>query len=118
MLVVANRTASNGLRQRRCRVDTTYATSSSIAIRPNTLRTWRTSRAVTRRPVIHSTAFHTRLTVTIRQNATRTPGVSARLTSVDDSEKATTRPTTASTPSVLALSFSAGARVATLTAAL
>src|SRR3954466_15728272 len=66
--------------------------------------TWRTSRIVTRRPVLQSTAFHSRLTVTIRQNATRTPGDSARLTSVELSENATTRPTTASTPSVFALS--------------
>ena len=66
--------------------------------------TWRTSRIVTRRPVLQSTAFQTTLTVTILQNATRTPGDSARLTSVELSENATTRPTTASTPSVLALS--------------
>ena len=64
--------------------------------------TWRTSRSVTRRPVLHRTAFHTTLTVTIRQNATSTPGDSARLTSVELSENATTSPTTASTPSVFA----------------
>src|SRR3954468_20722084 len=66
-------------------------------------RTWRTSLTVTRRPVAHRAAIHSRLTVTIRQNATRTPGDSARLTSVELSENATTRPTTASTPSVFAL---------------
>jgi hypothetical protein len=43
------------------------------------------------------------LTVTIRQNATRTPGDSARFTSVELSENARTRPTTASTPKVFAL---------------
>ena len=66
--------------------------------------TWRTSRIVTRRPVLQSTAFQITLTVTIRQNATSTPGDSARLTSVELSENATTSPTTASTPSVFALS--------------
>ena len=39
-----------------------------------------------------------------RQNATSTPAVSARLTSVELSENATTSPSTASTPSVFALS--------------
>ena len=58
---------------------------------------------MTRRPVLQSTTFQTTLTVTIRQNATRTPGDSARLTSVELSENATTRPTTASTPSAFAL---------------
>jgi hypothetical protein len=43
------------------------------------------------------------LTVSIRQNAIRTPGDSARLTSVELNENATTSPITASTPSVLAL---------------
>src|SRR3954466_7393455 len=43
------------------------------------------------------------LTVTRRQNARRTPGDSARLTSVELSEKATTTPTTASAPRVFAL---------------
>src|SRR3954470_12687892 len=66
-------------------------------------RTWRTSLTVTRRPVAHRTAFHSTLTVTIRQNATRTPGDSARLTSVELSENAATRPTTATTPAVFAL---------------
>ena len=42
------------------------------------------------------------LTVTMRQNATRTPGESARLTSVELSENATTSPTTATMPSVSA----------------
>ena len=42
--------------------------------------------------------------MTIRQNATSTPGDSARFTSVELSENASTSPTTASTPSVLALS--------------
>ena len=63
---------------------------------------------MTRRPVLQSRTFHTTLTATIRQNATRTPGDSARFTSVELSEKATTRPTTASTPSVFALGFRAG----------
>jgi hypothetical protein len=66
-------------------------------------KTWRTSCRVTRRPVLHRTAFQTRLTASIRQNATRTPGVSARLTSVELNENATTSPTTASTPSAFAL---------------
>src|SRR3954451_16558239 len=43
------------------------------------------------------------LTVTSLQNARRTPGDSARLTRVELSEKATTSPTTANAPSVLAL---------------
>ena len=43
------------------------------------------------------------LTETIRQNATSTPGDSARFTRVELSEKAMTMPTTASTPNVLAL---------------
>jgi hypothetical protein len=59
---------------------------------------------VTRRPVIQRTTFQARLTVSIRQKATRTPGASARLTSVELSENATTSPITASTPSVIALS--------------
>ena len=66
--------------------------------------TWRTLRIVIRRPVLQSTTFQTTLTVTIRQNATRTPGDSARFTSVELSEKAMTMPTTASTPSAFALS--------------
>ena len=37
-----------------------------------------------------------------RQNATRTPGDSARFTSVELSEKPTTTPATASAPNVLA----------------
>ena len=45
---------------------------------------------MTRRPVLQRTTFHTTLTVTSRQNATSTPGVSARLTSVELSENATT----------------------------
>src|SRR3954467_5736746 len=65
--------------------------------------TWRTSRIVTRRPVRQSTAFQITLTVTILQNATRTPGDSARLTRVELSENATTSPRTASTPRVFAL---------------
>ena len=35
---------------------------------------WRTSRIVTRRPVVQRKTFHTTLTVTILQNATSTPG--------------------------------------------
>ena len=52
--------------------------------------------------------------MTIRQNATSTPGDSARLTSVELSENATTSPTTASTPSVFGLDVLAGcgARIA------
>ncbi len=64
---------------------------------------WRTSRIVTRRPVLQRNTFHTTLTMTSRQKATSTPGDSARLTSVELSEKATTTPTTASTPNVRAL---------------
>ena len=52
--------------------------------------------------MLQSTAFQTRLTVSMRQKATSTPGVSARLTSVELSENATTSPSTASTPSVFA----------------
>ena len=59
---------------------------------------------MTRRPVLQSRTFQTTLTMTILQNATRTPGDSARLPSVELSEKATTSPTTASTPKVFALS--------------
>ena len=65
--------------------------------------TCRTSRIVIRRPVPSSSRFHTTLTTIMRQNATRTPGDSARFTSVELSEKATTRPTTASTPNAFAL---------------
>src|ERR1700710_1845335 len=71
--------------------------------------TRRTSLSRTRRPWLQSTPFHTRLTVTIRQKATSTPGDSARLTSVELSENATTSPSTASTPTARALS--AGLRV-------
>jgi len=53
--------------------------------------------------VVQSRAFQTRLTVTMRQNATSTPGDSARFTSVELSENATTMPMTASTPSARAL---------------
>src|SRR4051812_32044421 len=66
-------------------------------------KTWHTSRSVTRRPVLQSTTFQTTLTTTIRQNATSTPGDSARFTSVELSENPTTSPSTASTPSVFAL---------------
>ena len=59
---------------------------------------------MTRRPVLQRKRFQTTLTVTIRQNATRTPGDSARFTRVELSEKAMTTPTTASTPNVFALS--------------
>ena len=44
----------------------------------------------------------------MRQNATSTPGDSARSTLVELSEKATTIPMTASTPSAFALSAGAG----------
>ena len=62
--------------------------------------TWRTSRGVTRRPVLQRIAFHRIDTAIIRQNATSTPGDSARLPSVELSENAATSPMTASTPSV------------------
>ena len=91
-----------------------FATLLCVAPAKNTARfspkkmpgihTARTSRSVTRRPVLHRTTFHARLTTARRQNATSTPAVSARLTSVELSENATTSPTTASTPSVFALS--------------
>ena len=99
-------------------ISAAFATLLCVAPAKNTARfspkktpgihTWRTSRSVTRRPVLHRTTFHTRLTATRRQNATSTPGVSARLTSVELSENATTSPTTASTPSVFALRARAG----------
>ena len=63
---------------------------------------------VIRRPLLSSTRFHTTLTVTMRQNATSTPGDSARFTSVELSEKAMTIPMTASTPSAFALRAGAG----------
>jgi hypothetical protein len=59
---------------------------------------------VIRRAVLQSKRFQTTLTVIILQNATRTPGESARFTRVELSEKAMTRPTTARTPSAFALS--------------
>lgn len=82
------------------------------------MHTARTSRTDTRRPVLHRTRFHKKLTVARRQNATSTPAVSARLTNVELSENATTSPRTASTPSVFALSprIHAGARAARGTA--
>src|SRR3954466_385034 len=82
------------------------------------IHTSRTSRTATRRPVLHRTTFHARLTVARRQNATSTPAVSARLTSVELIENATTSPKTASSPSVFALSprTHAGARSAYETA--
>ena len=55
------------------------------------------------RPVVQSTAIQTTLTQTMRQNATRTPGDSARFTRVELSENATTMPATASTPTARAL---------------
>src|SRR5919199_6607132 len=57
---------------------------------------------VTRRPVLQRYTFHTTVTVAILQNARRTPGDSARLARVELSEKAITRPTTASAPSAFA----------------
>src|SRR5918911_3392785 len=57
---------------------------------------------VTRRPVPHRYTFHTTATVTILQNARRAPGDSARLARVELSEKAITRPATASAPSAFA----------------
>ena len=59
---------------------------------------WRTCRIVTRRPVNLRYRFQTTETVVILQNATRTPGDSARFTSVELSEKAITTPTTARRP--------------------
>jgi hypothetical protein len=68
------------------------------------IQTRRTSAPVTRRRrVAHSRAFQRTLTRISRQNATSTPGVSARLPSVELSENAATSPMTARTPSVLAL---------------
>ena len=64
---------------------------------------WRTCRIVTLRPVLQRTTFHTRVATVSRQNAIRTPGDSARFTSVELSENATTTPATANAPSVLAL---------------
>ena len=60
-------------------------------------------RIVTRLPVHLRKRFQTTDTVTSRQNARRTPGESALLTSVELSEKATTTPTTANAPDALAL---------------
>ena len=70
---------------------------------------WRTCRIVTRRPVLLRYRFQTTDTVVSRQNATRTPGDSARLTSVELSEKAMTTPTTAAAPHALALNAHAAA---------
>ena len=94
-------------------ISAAFATLLCVAPAKNTARfkpkntpgmnTWRTSRIAIRLPVLHSTAFQITLTVTILQNATRTPGDSARFTSVELNEKATTSPTTASTPTVFAL---------------
>src|SRR4051812_12432936 len=101
-----------------------FATLLCVAPAKNTARfspkktpgihTARTSRSATRRPVLHRTRFHARLTVASRHNATSTPAVSARLTNVELSENATTSPRTASSPSVFALSppIHAGARAA------
>ena len=63
--------------------------------------------------MLQSTPFHSTLTAIIRQNATSTPGDSARLTRVELSEKAITNPATASTPNVIALAAvtARGARV-------
>src|SRR4051794_32263795 len=105
-----------------------FATLLCVAPEKNTARfspkktpgihTARTSRSATRRPVLHRTRFHARLTVARRQNATSTPAVSARLTNVELSENATTSPRTASSPSVFALSppSHAGVRAACGTA--
>src|SRR5439155_1291157 len=116
-----------GVSLRRSRVPA-FATLLCVAPAKNTARfspkktpgihTRRMSRSATRRPVLHRTTFHTTLTVARRQNATSTPGVSARLTNVELSENATTRPRIASTPSVFALSARphAGTRAACGTA--
>ena len=106
-----------------------FATLLCVAPAKNTARfspkntpgihTARTLRNVTRRPVRHRTTFHKRLTVAKRQNATSTPGVSARLTNVELNENATTSPRTASTPSAFELPsprVHAGARAACETA--
>ena len=58
---------------------------------------------MTRRPVVQRYAFHTTLTMVRRQKATRTPGDSARFTSVELSEKAITTPSTAKAPSIRGL---------------
>src|SRR3954454_21261096 len=72
---------------------------------------WRTFSIVTRRRLLQSTTFQTMLTVTIRQKATRTPGDSARFTSVELSEKATTSPRTPTSPNAFALRRSCGGAV-------
>src|SRR3954447_2525801 len=109
-------------------ISAAFATLLCVAPAKNTARfspkntpgihTARTSRSVTRRPVLQRTTFHARLTVTSRQNATSTPAVSARFTNVELSENATTNPRTASTPTVFALSprTQTGARAACETA--
>ena len=63
---------------------------------------WRTCRIVTRRPVLQRYTFHTTVATVSLQNATSTPGVSARFTSVELSEKPMTTPATASAPRVRA----------------
>src|SRR3954462_7925551 len=105
-------------------ISAAFATLLCVAPAKNTARfspkntpgihTARTSRSVTRRPVLQRTTFHATLTVARRQNATSTPAVSARLTNVELSENPTTSPTTASTPSDFELSprVHAGARAA------
>ncbi len=65
---------------------------------------WRTSAAVTRRPVDRRYTLNTTVAMVSRQNATSTPGVSARFTSVELNEKPMTTPTTARAPSVCARS--------------
>ena len=78
---------------------------------------WRTCRIVTRRPVLQRYTLNTTVATVSRQNATSTPGVSARLASVELSEKPMTTPATASAPSVFApntrVRFSRAASVST-----
>src|SRR3954468_15913049 len=57
---------------------------------------------VTRRPVHQRNTLKTSVAVVNLQNATSTPGVSARFTSVELNEKPTTTPATASAPRVRA----------------
>src|SRR3954463_942747 len=57
---------------------------------------------VTRRPVARTKTFQTMVAVVNLQNATRTPGVSARFTRVELREKPITTPATASAPNALA----------------
>ena len=61
---------------------------------------WRTCRIVTRRPVLQRYRLNTTVATVSLQNAMSTPGVSARLASVELSENPMTTPATASAPRV------------------